>query len=652
MLQVAPNTNNSNTKWPGQAVPVVFSQTAAKFGSQVAIRHIVAKEGATETSSYDQRYQKVSYTWKEYEQASRDFAKALIAVGLEPGRGVTIQGSNSPKWLFANMGTLMTGGISAGVYPTNGPELSQHAVRNSSADVVVVEDEKQLQKYVGLNDTAVKCYVVWNKGNNSDIASTLNAPVYSWEEFIALGKRTQESELTSRIAQQTPDQVCALVYTSGTTDLPKAAALTHDNLIWTAKVSGEMFKLNEKNTGISYLPLSHVAAQMLDGVTPAVFGYAVEIAPADALKGGNLKHHLTHTNPTYFLAVPRVWEKFKEAMEENTKKLTGTKKKISNVRQWLLKDIEATHTKKGCFASVAKVRRAVDQFFLDAINKKILTAVGLQKCKIAASGAGAIDPKVVSYFKDYGIKIVDLYGLSETTGPTAISTYTTPAGSVGRALPGTQIKIANPDAEGKGEIRLKGRNIFQGYLNNPEATQKAFDEDGFFCTGDEGRLDDKGNLFITGRLKELIKTSGGENIPPVRIEERIKHELPILDQVVVIGDKRHFLTCLLTLQTELDQDGNPTDRLAPVVLDQLSTLGSSAKTIKEAQEDAQLQEFLMKGIKKANQLADSQAQNVQKFTILPENLSVANGMITPTQKMKRSVIEKHYTDQIEKMYQG
>lgn len=652
-----PNTPTNNISiqnpaiWPAETVPKAFSQTVGKFGSRIAIRQIVPIEGAAEKAPYAERFKEIAFTWNDYYQASSDFAKSLIALGVDPRRGVTIQGSNSPQWLFTNMGTLMAGGLSAGVYPTNGPELSQHAVKNSNAAVVVVEDEKQLLKYAGFRSTAVKCYVVWNKVN-PEICQQLKAPVYSWNEFLSLGQSIPSSELSKRIDQQNPDDVCSLIYTSGTTDLPKAAALTHDNLVWTAKNAGSAFNLNENDVGISYLPLSHIAAQMVDSIVPAMAGYSINIAPPDALKGSNLKHHLVHTNPTYFLAVPRVWEKFMEAMHQSAKQLTGLKKVMSNTRRWLVSDLKKceANPRSDLMSGINKVRHATDQFFLSRINHKILGALGLQRCTLAASGAGALDPKVASYFKDFGIKIIDLYGLSETSGPTTFALTDVPSGSSGRAVPGTQLKISNTDEEGKGEICVKGRHVFKGYWRNLEATKNAFDKDGFFLTGDEGRVDDKGNLFITGRLKELIKTSGGENIPPVRIEQRIKQELPIIDQVVVIGDKRHYLSCLVTLQTELDPDGNPTNTLAPIVIDQLSKIGSSAATMKEAQNDPAVQEFLMKGIKKANALADSQAQYVQKMTILPESLSIANGMITPTQKLKRSVIEKNFAPLVQSMY--
>ena len=518
---------SSPETWPAQTVPTVFRKTAKKFASQTAIRHYLPRKGISETAPYNEKFKEIAFTWNEYHQTSRNFAKSLINVGLNPQRAVTIQGSNSPHWLFANMGTLLAGGLSVGVYPTNGPELSQHAVKNSCADVVVVEDEKQLQKYIGLKETAIKCFVVWNQTIDPNIASQLNAPIYTWDDFIAKGESIPDSTLKGRIKEQKPDQICSLIYTSGTTDLPKAAALTHDNMIWTGEVTGSEFSLDHHHRTISYLPTSHIAAQMLDIIAPAIYGSSIDIAPNDALKGTNLKQHLVHASPTYFLAVPRVWEKFMEGMIESTKKLTGFKRILSQARQWLLHDIKTLSSNPNTLSRIHRIRQAIDQFFLDKINQRILNAIGLQKCKIAASGAGAIDPKVVDFFKDFGIKIIDLYGLSETSGPATLSKNGF-KGSSGQALPGTQLIIAEQDEEGKGEIRIKGRHVFKEYWNNPEATKNTFDAEGFLRTGDEGRLDEEGNLFITGRLKELIKTSGGENIPPVRIEQRIKQELPIV----------------------------------------------------------------------------------------------------------------------------
>lgn len=388
--------------------------------------------------------------------------------------------------------------------------------------------------------------------------------------------------------------------------------------------------------------------------TQAKFGYPVDIVPPDALKG-ELKVYLPQAKPTFFLAVPRVWEKFKEGLQKQEKEATGVKKTIISTRKWFLADskIAAENWKKGRIFD--GIRLVFDRFIVNQINKKVLEAVGLQRCKVTASGAGAIDPSVVDFFKDYNIRILDLYGLSETSGPTALSTVETPVGSAGKPLTGINLKIIDPETDnevkdGEGEIRIKGRHVFKGYWNNPEETKKAFDKNGFFRTGDLGKLDAKGNLFITGRIKELIKTSGGENVPFLRIEQNIKDELPIVDQAVLIGDKRHFLTCLLTLHTVADAKGNPTNNLTPAVIEQFVQLGSAATTLQEAQADAKVKAFLEEGVARANKKADSKAQSVQKVAVLPECLSVANEMMTATQKLKRKAIEKRFAAVISQLY--
>lgn len=647
MSLISANAQNEFSR----TVPGIFYKTAKTFPDRIAFRDIQRVSGVDEKAPYQEKFQEISTSWKEYKKTACNFAKALIAVGLKPNNAVTIQGNNSSKWIFANMGTWIAGGISTGVYPTNNPELSQHAVKNSGANVVVIEDEKQLEKYAGLKNRSVKCFVVWSKFR-CELQKNLCAPVYTWDEFLEKGKTVSKRDLKDRLEKLRPNNVCSLLYTSGTTDLPKAAALTHRNFISAVEGTAKKFNLNSDHIGISYLPLSHIAAQMLDIVAPIFFGYTVNIAPPDALKGTNLKQHILHTKPTYFLAVPRVWEKFMEAMKESTKTLTGVKKILKNVRQLFADDLKKISSKQNRKQPnyIHQVRGTIDRFIVDRMNQRVLKAIGLQNCKIAASGAGALDPKIINFFKNYGIVIADIYGLSETTGPVTISRNITSISS-GYPLAGTKLVIADQDKEGKGEIRIKGPNVFKEYWNNVKATKDAFDKEGFFCTGDEGKLDKKGNLHITGRIKELIKTSGGENIPPVRIEQKIKEALPMIDHAVVIGNKRNYLTCLLTLQTEPDSEGNPTNKLAPIVLKELSKLGSPAKTLEEAQYDKALHKFLMEGIKQANLLADSQAQCVQKITLVPKNLSIANGLITPTQKLKRSVIEKHFEDYIEKMYQ-
>lgn len=647
---------------PPSSVSEMFTRTAGRLGDRIAFRYTQPKETAAKTAqAFTDRFEQTSYTWRDYNQAGRAFAKALIAQKVKAGDVVTIQGSNSPHWLFANVGTMLAGGVSAGVYATNSPELCEHVVTNSQAKVVVVEDESQLQKYARVQSTALKCIVVWNKLKNPGVRSQYSVPVLSWEEFMQQGREITEEKVDKRIKKQTLDKPCSLIYTSGTTGNPKGAILTHDNLLWTASTAGKRFGMNQEHRGLSYLPLSHIAAQQLDCIVPMIYGHSVDIAPRDALKGNNLRQHIVQAHPTYFLAVPRVWEKFKEGIEGLVAKASPLKKMLfrttTGIAKALVPDFHTLQEKKESsrLSLFERIRYLFEKCILSLLEtlvfKKVKAAMGLDQCHLAASGAGALDPEIVRFFQGLNIRIIDLYGMSESSGPATLpGALGQPAGSCGQALPGSDIRIANPDENGEGEILIRGRHIFRGYWGNEKATSEALDSEGFLHSGDKGRLDSQGNLFITGRIKELIKTSGGENIPPARIEQKIKQELPIVSQAVVIGEGRNFLTCLITLKTELDAEGNPTERLTPEVIRTLQSIHSSAKTLQEASKDEAVLKFLMQGIQRANQQADSQAQHIQKITVLPEDFSVANGMMTATLKLKRSVIETRYQNEINEMY--
>jgi long-chain-fatty-acid--CoA ligase ACSBG len=313
-----------------QTVSKTFLETVERFKDNVAIRDTRAKEETVVGGqNFSDRFDQVTYTWQEYKKNASDFAKALLHLGKK--NVVAIQGANSAHWLFANLGTILSGGISSGVYPTNNEVLSKHVASNSAASVIAIENEEQLKKYAGIESTALKCFVVWNKIRDESVKKAVSQPVYTWDEFIALGKQVPDSALEEKIEGQNPHDVCSLIYTSGTTGLPKAAALTHDNLIWTASTAGRKFSLDNTHKGLSYLPLSHIAAQQLDCIVPITYGYSVNIAPSDALKGNNLKQHIVNTRPTYFLAVPRVWEKFKEAIEQKLEQADVVKKTLFHV---------------------------------------------------------------------------------------------------------------------------------------------------------------------------------------------------------------------------------------------------------------------------------------------------------------------------------
>lgn len=646
---------------PPNTVTNAFLETVGKHKDKVALRYAVVKPDADpRAEKFADLFTQISYTWGQYhEQASR-FAKSLLQHDIKRGSAVTIQGANSPYWFFANMGSMLAGSVSTGIYPTNSPAATQSCTVNSDAQVVVVEDEKQLRKYENMM-SAVKCYVVWNKVSDS-LKEMNQKPVYSWDEFLTQGQQVTDERLDKRIKKQRPDDVCSIIYTSGTTGMPKAAMLTHDNMFWTGFGAKRGFGLNENDHGISYLPLSHIAAQQVDSTAALIFGYQMDIAPPGALKGSGMKIHILNTRPTFFLAVPDVWDKMRDGMMDKMKQAKGfsaqAKKLLFNVvtpiARFCVQDLQkiaARNYSKDSMWHVADVVRGIfDKFVIALCERLLLTKVkglmGLDRCSVAASGSAPIAPEVVNFFAGLNIRIVDLYGMSETSGLITLSDASTPRGSVGKALPGTKVILFNPDKTGEGEIcvHISGRNMFKGYRNDVKATQEVTDQEGYFHTGDLGRMDEQGNVRITGRLKELIKNHGGENIPPVVIESNIKKHLPIVSQVVVIGDKRKYLTCLVTLKTVVDSDNNPTNQLAQPIP------GSSAKTVEEAANDPVVQSFIKAGIDEANKEAISNAQNVQKVKILTQDFTVANGYLTPTMKLKRSKVNLDFAAQINEMY--
>ena len=629
----------------------VFLATVQQHSNQVACS-IARSEG----TGRERHISVVPWKWSEYGNAAKRFAKALIAQGVGPKEVVTIQGSNSPQWLSAHIGTILAGAISAGVYQTNGDKVCQHIVESSGAKIAVVEDGSQLKKYESVQSTALKCIVVWNK----TASPSAHVPVLSMEEFLQTGDAVPDEALEARIEGQKADDPCALLYTSGTTGFPKAATLTHRNFTYIGASLVRSFSIDQSHRSISFLPLSHVAAMQVDSTVPTFSGHCVYIAPPDALKGSNLRDHIIRTKPTYFMAVPRVWEKFKEAIETKLQSASFLMRHAFSIctsaTQALSTDDRAlcAQAAKAPLPLFQRIRQAFDRCILSLLEtvllKKIKAALGLDQCLFAASGAGSMNPEILDFFDGLNIHILDFYGMSETAGPTAIPDNTTPRGSCGKPIPGTEIQVINTDEQGEGEILVRGPNVFSGYWNDVPATKEALDERGFLHTGDKGKIDAEGNLFVTGRIKELIKTSGGENIPPLRIEDRIKEQLPIVSQAVVIGHNRRFLTCLLTLKTEPDETGNPTDILTPEVISTLQKIGSSATTLHEASADQKIKDFLHQGIQRANQFADSHAQFVQKVTLLPEDLSIPNGTLTPTLKLRRPAIEQKWPQEIAEMY--
>ncbi|KAM8784031.1 long-chain-fatty-acid--CoA ligase ACSBG1 isoform 2-T2 [Rhynchonycteris naso] len=587
-------------------------------------------------------------TYSQYYLLARKAAKGFLKLGLERAHSVAILGFNSPEWFFSAVGTVFAGGIVTGIYTTSSPEACQYIACDCRANIIVVDTQKQLEKILKIwkNLPHLKAVVIYQEPPVEKMAS-----VYTMEEVMELGDQVPEDDLDTIISTQQPNQCCALVYTSGTTGNPKGVMLSQDNITWTARYGSQAGSIHpaevQQEVVVSYLPLSHIAAQIYDLWTGIQWGAQVCFAEPDALKG-SLVDTLREVEPTSHMGVPRVWEKIMERIQEVAAQSGFIRRKMLLWAMSVMLEQNLT-----CPGSDLKpfTTRLADYLVL----AKIRQALGFAKCQKSFYGAAPMTAEAQHFFLGLNIRLYSGYGLSETSGPHFMSS---PCNyrlySSGKVVPGCRAKLVNQDAEGTGEICMWGRNVFMGYLNMEDKTREAIDADGWLHSGDIGRLDADGFLYITGRLKELIITAGGENVAPVPIEEAVKTELPIISSAMLIGDQRKFLSMLLTLKCALDPDtSDPTDNLTEQAVEFCQQVGSKATTVSEivGRKDEAVYQAIEEGIRRVNRKAAAQPYHIQKWAILERDFSISGGELGPTMKLRRLTVLEKYRDTIDSFYQ-
>ena len=564
-----------------------------------------------------------SISWNEYARKARLFAGAILALGCEGRTHVNICGYNCPEWVIADVGSMVCNGVPSGIYHTNAPKKIAYIVNHSEAKILVLEDKEQWDKFDAVRDeidTVKKVVMV------RDIDQIDDDIAISFDDFLALGEDHLD-DVDACIDEIEPEELGTMIYTSGTTGPPKGVMLSHNNLSITAdmanEVVGEDF-VGDDDCVVSYLPLAHIAEQMFSIHLAITLGYPIYFAPSL----DEVKETLQVARPTLFFAVPRVWEKFKAAIEGQLAEATGFKK-------WLV----TWARKTGVEGSYQAIEHGEPKGFTgfkygiasSLVFDKLAEAVGLDRLKIALSAAAPIGKDVLEFFMGLGIVIREVYGQSEDSGPTTFN-YPEPGGtrigSVGKPMPGVEVKL-----DEDGEVLVKGGNVFMGYYKMEDKTDETL-VDGWLRSGDIGEFDDDGFLYITDRKKNIIITSGGKNIAPAPLEAGIK-EHDAVSQAVVIGDQQKYLTALVTLDPELapsfaDKHGWPTD------LEQLA-------------EHDQFQKHMRDYVEEVN--SDfARVETVKKFTILPDEFTQESDELTPTQKVKRRVVTENYADKIQAMY--
>lgn len=627
------------------------------------------------------------WTYQQYHDETNQVAKAMISVGFEQFDSCSVFGFNSPEWVMSQQAAIFAGGRVAGIYPTDTTEQVGYKCIHSGASIMILEDTSKLEKVKAFVSTApkLKVIVVWTP---ADLPESLEredgttVPVYSWSAFVEKGKAVPDETLAERQQLIKPSHCCGLIYTSGTTGNPKAVMISHDNIIYCANaVFGCVPAIGSggEERILSYLPLSHVAGMMVDMVGPLITtarrkGYACTYfaRPYD-LKIMSFGDRLKVVKPTIFLGVPRVWEKIAEKMKKIGAQTKGLKKKIATwaKSKGLEHQIDCQLGGTGAFpANYARAEKLV--------LSKVKAALGLEHCKYGMTGAAPIAKETLEYFGALGIQINEVYGMSECTGATTLSTDEAHLwGSCGWAVPGTEVKCfsVNPDdindkteckqvdnifscdEKDQGEICFRGRHIMMGYLANPnlgpehikeiqDKTAAAIDAEGWLHSGDKGCISTKGMVKITGRYKELIIGSGGENIAPVPIENAVKKVAGGISNLMMIGDKRKFNVALVTLKAEGANAEKPgSNDLA----DDALGVNQSVTTISGASTDDVWKKYITDAISEVNKTLNPPSR-IQRFSILPADFSVETDELTPTLKLKRGVVEKKWASLIDSLY--
>ncbi len=593
-------------------VPAKFKNAVAKYGDRVALRQ--KKFGLWHDVS-----------WNLYYETVEQVACALISLGLEKGDRVAIIGDNCPEWVFAEMGIQCAGAAAVGIYATNAWQQVEYVIQHSEAKVFFVENEEQLDKWLMFRDTlfSLRKVVVWD----TEGLRHFNDPmVMTFDELLELGRRLVDQHpglSDQRIAGITADDVSVLIYTSGTTGPPKGAMLTHANCTWMGRVITMANPMGESDEIMSFLPLCHIFEQLFTVLGHITAGYVVNFIESPDTVADNM----IEISPTVGHAVPRIWEKYFSAIQIRISDATWFKRLAYFLALQIGKKKAALQIN---FKPVPAHLKLLHQLAYFAVFRKLKKRMGFDRMRVAYSGAAPIAPDILHFFQAIGVNLIEGYGQTEGTGVTTLSRMgRAKFGKVGQPLSGVELKIAED-----GEILVKSPGVFKGYFKNPTGTADAL-KDGWLHSGDIGELDEDGYLKITDRKKDIIVTVGGKNITPQYIENKLKASVYVND-AVVIGDRRKYLTCLIMI----DEDN---------VVKYAQDNKVQFATYKDLTQNAEIRKLIQREVDSVNESL-SRVEQIKKFKILPKKLYEEDGEVTPTMKVKRKFVNQAFGDLIEAMY--
>ncbi len=589
----------------GQTVPTEFVKTVQGQADQVALRW---KDGDA--------WQEL--TWRQVGEQVAQAAAGLRALGLGPGDRMVIMMRNRPEFHVVDLAALMLGATAVSIYNSSSPEQVQYLASHCRAKVAIVEDTDFLERFLKVRTELPDLADIVILSDPDGLAGD---EVHQWPTLFEAGS----VDLTDECTNAKPEDLATVIYTSGTTGPPKGVMISHYNVVFTAESLRLALELSADELAgkrvISYLPMAHIAERMTSHYQWAIRGPEVTTCPEPTL----IAQYAGEVRPHLMFGVPRVWEKVyagvNGALAADPEKGQKFNEAVAAAKPIRLAALERDLTKEE--------QETLD--FLDAVAfNPVKELVGLDQVEFAITGAAPIPVEVLEWFITIGVPMSEIYGLSETTGPMTYDAVRIRPGTVGRAIPGCEVKLADD-----GEVVCRGGNVFQGYLDDPERTAEVLDDDGWFHSGDIGEMDDDGYLRIVDRKKELIITAGGKNISPANLEAALK-TIPLVGQACAIGDNRPFVSALLVLDPEV---APAWAKSQGIEFDSLEDLAKNEAVIAEVQ----------KGVDEANR-GFARAEQIKKFTLLGEEWLPDTDLLTPTSKLKRRGVHERYAAEIEALY--
>ncbi len=562
-------------------------------------------------------------TWSQYRDVAHKVAAGLSTLGVTKNEFVAIQAGNRPEHVIADMGAVHAGATPVTVYSTLAAEEIQYIAENCGATVAILEDLDFMKRWEQIRSELPNLrYVVLMSGaENYDTADW----VLSWDELLARGTQQLQDDpetVARSVAQLTPDTLATLIYTSGTTGTPKGVMISHYNALWTVECVRRGAELKLGARLVSYLPLAHIAERMVSHYVGIYLAGEVWFCPNLA----GVLEYILEARPTLFVAVPRVYEKFHA-------RLVARFAEASGIKGAILKMALNANTKR----VAAEENGGSGSAFAGILDKialsKVREGLGLDQVEIAITAAAPINPDLIRFFQSIGVPLYELYGLSETTGPATTNLpKAAKIGSVGKALPGVGLKLGDD-----GEVLLSGGIITAGYYKLPDASAEGFTDDGWLRTGDLGRIDDDGYLWIVGRSKEIIINAAGKNIAPAKLETLLGNH-PLISKACMVGDGRKFITMVVALDHEEAPAWAEARGLA------YDDLGTFSKL-------PEVQQEITDAMAAANETV-ARVEQIKKWIIVPDEWTPDSGELTPSLKLKRRVVLEKYAEEIDSLYVG